>query len=64
MSLSSVRGHGVTISDKKLGIGERLTFRKMFGEYALYVDDKVVETAALMAPPKPKKKAGTNKKVG
>lgn len=102
---------------EQVGIGERLTFRKMFGEYALYVDDKVVafacddslfikpsraaeelapdlprrppypaakdyavadellddpealqrlllETAALMAPPKPKKKAGTNKKVG
>lgn len=24
------------------GLGERLTFRKMFGEYALYVDGKVV----------------------
>jgi len=48
----------------QVGIGERLTFRKMFGEYALYVDDKVVGTAELMAPPKPKKKAGTSKKVG
>lgn len=49
---------------EQVGIGERMTFRKLFGEYALYVDDKVVETAALMAPPKSKKKAGTNKKVG
>jgi len=24
------------------GLGERLTYRKMFGEYALYVDGKVV----------------------
>ena len=24
------------------GLGRRLTFRKMFGEYALYVDGKVV----------------------
>ena len=24
------------------GLGKRLTFRKMFGEYALYLDGKVV----------------------
>ena len=27
------------------GLGRRLTFRKMFGEYALYVDGKVVAFA-------------------
>lgn len=26
----------------QLGLGARLTYRKMFGEYALYLDDKVV----------------------
>jgi len=28
-----------------VGLGARLTHRKMFGEYALYVDDKVVAFA-------------------
>jgi hypothetical protein len=40
------------------GLGRRLSFRKMFGEYALYLDGKVValicEARALPAPrPKP-----------
>ena len=30
---------------EQLGLGARLTHRKMFGEYALYVDDKVVAFA-------------------
>ncbi|AXA85580.1 TfoX domain-containing protein [Lysobacter oculi] len=30
---------------EQLGLGARLTHRKMFGEYALYVDEKVVAFA-------------------
>lgn len=30
---------------EQIGIGSRLSHRKMFGEYALYVDDKVVAFA-------------------
>ena len=30
---------------EQLGLGARLTHKKMFGEYALYVDDKVVAFA-------------------
>lgn len=30
---------------EQAGLGERLTYRKMFGEYALYVDGKVVAFA-------------------
>ena len=30
---------------EQAALGERLTFRKMFGEYALYVDEKVVAFA-------------------
>lgn len=30
---------------ERAGLGERLTHRKMFGEYALYVDGKVVALA-------------------
>ena len=33
------------------GLGERLTFRKMFGEYALYVDGKVVASMIRKAAP-------------
>lgn len=27
---------------EQIGLGSRLTYRKMFGEYALYMDEKVV----------------------
>lgn len=30
---------------EQVGLGSRLTFRKMFGEYALYLDGKVVAFA-------------------
>jgi TfoX/Sxy family transcriptional regulator of competence genes len=30
---------------EQLALGERLTHKKMFGEYALYVDEKVVAFA-------------------
>lgn len=30
---------------EQVGLGERLTHRRMFGEYALYVDEKVVAFA-------------------
>ena len=30
---------------EQLGLGARLTHKKMFGEYALYIDDKVVAFA-------------------
>jgi TfoX/Sxy family transcriptional regulator of competence genes len=30
---------------EQVGLGGRLTFKKMFGEYALYLDDKVVAFA-------------------
>lgn len=32
----------ITYVAEQAGLGERLTQRKMFGEYALYVDEKVV----------------------
>lgn len=41
---------------EQAGLGERLTYRKMFGEYALYLDGKVVAMAcdnSLFAKPLP-----------
>jgi TfoX/Sxy family transcriptional regulator of competence genes len=35
----------ITYVAEQAGLGERLTQRKMFGEYALYVDEKVVAFA-------------------
>ena len=42
---------------EQLGLGARLTHKKMFGEYALYVDDKVVafacDNSLLLKPTEP-----------
>lgn len=35
----------ITYVAEQAGLGERLTQRRMFGEYALYVDEKVVAFA-------------------